>query len=213
MLRAQPRVEAGRRRAGVRRPPRLRAGRRPPLPRLEPVRPARAAGAAPVPGGRRPADRRAGRRQRVDGRRQPAQAGSGAADRRRAGVRRPREPGSRRGHPARRRRRRRSLPPARGKGAILPILRLLDGVRAGGARRAGGGGARVPVAPAPAAARAGDRDLRLLRSGRPPRGAGSAAPPPAGGGRHPGERARRSWRPTLRGDVELRDVETGERAS
>ena len=63
-------------------------GRRSPLPRLEPVRPARAAGAAAVPGGRGPAGRGAGRRQRLDGRRQPAQAGSGAAGRRGAGVRR-----------------------------------------------------------------------------------------------------------------------------
>ena len=30
------------------------------------------------------------------------------------------------------------------------------------------------------------------------------------GRRHPGERAARRWRPTLHGDVELRDVETGE---
>ena len=42
------------------------------------------------------------------------------------------------------------LPPARGKGAILPILRFLDGVRADRAGRAGGGGARVPGPAAPA---------------------------------------------------------------
>ena len=87
------------------------------------------------------------------------------------------------------------LPPARGKGAILPILRFLDGVQANG---------RVGLAAAVRAflsrrrrrqARPGDRHLRFLRSGRPPRGAGSAAAPQAGGRRHPGERARRSWRP------------------
>ena len=129
----EPRVEAGRRRAGVRRPPRLRAGRRSALPRLEPVRPARAAGAAAVPGGRGPAGRGAGRRQRLDGGRQPGQARSRAADRRRAGVRRrSRTWIAWRCQPARRRRRRRCCRPARGKGAILPILRFLDGVRASG---------------------------------------------------------------------------------
>ena len=132
-LRANRAVEAGRRRAGVRRPPRLRAGRRPALPGLEPLRAARAAGAAPVRGGRGPADRGAGRRQRLDGRGQPAQAGSRAAGRRGAGVRRPRQPGSRGAVRRWATTRRRSLPPARGKGAILPILRLLDGVRAAGA--------------------------------------------------------------------------------
>ncbi len=90
--RASKRVGAGDR---VRRSPRLHRGRRSPLPRLEPVRPPRPAGAAPVRGGGGPADRGAGRRQRVDERRQPAQAGSRAADRRGAGVRRARQPGSR----------------------------------------------------------------------------------------------------------------------
>ena len=63
---------------------------------------------------------------------------------------------------------------------------------ASGSRRRCGRSCPPPRAPA----RAGDRHLRLLRSGRPPRGAGSAAAPPAGGRRDPGERAARRWRPT-----------------
>ena len=142
--------------------------------------------------------------------RRPAQARSRAADRRRARLRRPRQPGSRRAHARSVTTTAPALPPARGKGAILPILRFLDGVQANGRVGLAAAVRGVPVAAAPPPARAGDRHLRFLRSGRPPRGAGSAAAPPAGGRRHPGERAARSWRPTLRGDVELRDVETGE---
>ena len=135
-------------------------------------------------------DRRAGRRQRARWRGQPAQAGSGAAGRRGAGVRRARQPGSRRGH-------RRSATagaaccrPARGKGAH-PADPALAGRRPRGGRTALAAAVRgVAGAAARRPARAGDRHLRFLRSGRLPRGAGSAAPPPAGDRRHPGERAR-----------------------
>src|SRR5262245_51853880 len=92
-----------------------------------------------------------------------------------------------------------ALSPLRGRGAgALPRARqggdpadpAVARRRPGGrARWAGGGRARVSRPAAPAAARAGDPDLRLLRSGGSSRGAGSAAPSPAGGGRHPGERA------------------------
>ena len=191
-VRANRDVEARRRRAGVRRPPRLRAGRRSALPGLEPLRPAGAAGAAAVPGGRGPADRGAGRRQRVDGRRQPAQAGSGAADRRGAGVRRACQPGSRR---ASRRsasgQAPRALPPARGKARDPADPAFARRRRRRGRVRRWRAAVRAFLARRrAAAARAGDPDLRFLRPGRLPRGAGSAAPPPPGARRHPGQRAR-----------------------
>ena len=128
------------------------AGRRSALPRLEPVRPAGASGAAALRGGRGPARSTCWSTPAPRWRWAAAQARSGAADRRRARLRRPRQPRSRRGDGRSATTRRRRCRPARGKGAILPILRFLDGVqRDGRTVGAGGGGARVPVAAAAAA--------------------------------------------------------------
>ena len=186
-------------------------GRRSALPRLEPLRPARAPGAAALRGGRGPVDRRAGRRQRLDGDGATAQARSGAPDRRRARLRRPLQPRPRRGDGARRRGCRAATGARQGPHPADPPLSRR---RSPTAADVDGRRWRQPCASSCRGGAAGgagwwrSSPISTTRRGHAPRWSSSGAtaskrspfrsPPPT------------SWRPQLRGDLQLCDAETGE---
>ena len=117
--------EEERHRRRVRRPPRLPAGRRLPLPRLERLPALRSAAPPPLRGGGGPLHLLHRRRVGVDGLRRRARSSATPSASRGARLRRPREP-----RPREHRRRRPTrccerMPPTRGKARIFKVFRFL----------------------------------------------------------------------------------------